>query len=68
MEKTVWENSFPLEISGSRENRLDVGKRFVLLRFDLQKSRARKLGRTANYNLQTNGKSVKQVQKVKART
>ena len=68
MEKTVWENSVPLEISGSQENRLDVGKRFVLLQFDLQKSRARELGRTANYNLQTSGKIVKQVRKVKART
>ena len=68
MEKTVWENSVPLEIFGSQENRLDVGKRFVLLRFDLQMSRAREVGRTANYNLQTSGKSVKQFQKVKART
>ena len=68
MEKTVWENSVPLEIFGSQENRLDVGKRFVLLRFDLQKSRVHELGRTANYNLQTSGKSVKQVRKVKART
>ena len=50
MEKTVWENSVPLEIFGSRENRLDVGKRFVLLRSDLHKSRAREIGRTANYN------------------
>ena len=68
MEKTVWENSVPLEIFGSRENRLDVEKRFVLLQFDLQKSRARELGCTANYNLQTSGKIVKQVRKVKART
>ena len=68
MQKTVWENSVPLEIFGSRENRLDVGKRFVLLRSDLQKSRARELGRTADYNLQTSGKSAKQVRKVKART
>ena len=49
-------------------NRLDVGKRFVLLRFDLQKLQARELGRTDNYNLQTSGKGAKQVQKVKART
>ena len=68
MEKTVWENSVPLDIFRSRENRLDVGKRFVLLRFDLKKSRASELGRTGNYNLQTSGKSVKQVRKVKART
>ena len=68
MEKTVWGNSVPPEIFGSQENRLDVGKRSVLLRFDLQKSRARELGRTANYNFQTSGKSVKQVRKVKART
>ena len=66
MEKTVWENPVPLEIFRSRENRLDVGKRFVLLRFDLQKLRERELGRTANYNLQTSGKSVKEVRKVKA--
>ena len=65
MGKTVRENSVSLEIFRSRGNRLDVGKRFVFLRFDLQKSRARELGRTANYNL--SGKSVKQVQKVKAR-
>ena len=61
-------NSVPLEIFGSQDNRLDRGKRFVLLRFDLKKSRAHELGRTANYNLQTSGKSVKQVRKVKART
>ena len=71
MVKTVRENSVPLEIFGSRENYLDVGKLFVLLRSDLQKSRARELGLTDNYNLQTSGKSgktVKQFRKVKART
>ena len=41
------------------ENRLDVGKRSVLLRSDLQNLRARELGRTANYNLQRSGKNVK---------
>ena len=40
------ENSVPLEIFGSRENRLDVGKRFVLLQSDLQKSQAHEVGRT----------------------
>ena len=68
MQKTVWENSVPLEIFGSQENRLEVGKKFVLLRYNLQKSQARELCRTANYNLQTIGKSAKQVRKVKART
>ena len=71
MLKTVRENSVSLEIFGGQENRLDVGKRFVLLQSDLQKSRARELGRTANYNLQTSGKSgksAKQVRKVKAST
>ena len=68
MQKTVWENSVPLEIFGSRENCLDVGKRFVLLRSDLQKMRACERGRTANYNLQTSGKIAKQVRKVKSRT
>ena len=48
MGKTVRENSVSLEIFVSQENRLDVGKRVVLLRFDLHKSRARELGRTAN--------------------
>ena len=67
MVKTVRENSVSLEIFGGQENCLDVGKRFVLLWFDLQKSRAHKLGRIANYNLQTSDKSVKQVRKVKAR-
>ena len=68
MGKTVRENSVSLKIFGSQENRLDVGKRFVLLRFDLKKSQARELGRTANNNLQTSGKSAKQVRKVKSRT
>ena len=68
MENTVWENSVPLEIFGSREKHLDAVKWFVLLQSDLQKSRSRELGRTANYNLQTSGKSVKQVREVKART
>ena len=68
MVKTVRENSVSLEIFGGQENRLDIGKRFLLLGFDLQKSRAHELGRIANYNLQTSDKSVKQVQKVKERT
>ena len=51
VQKTAWENSVPLEILGSQENRLDVGKRFVLLKFDLQKSQVRELGRTANYSI-----------------
>ena len=65
---TIDDPMVPLKIFGSQENRLDVGKRFVLLRFDLQKSRVRELGHTANYNLQTSGKTVKQVRKVKAWT
>ena len=63
MQKTVWENSVSLEIFGSQENRLDVEKRFVLMRSELKKSQARDFGRTANYNFQTSGEIPKQVQK-----